>query len=79
MGYLYGILSAVDVLSLMTNFFLIHFLPNLNPKYSLRLQSDFACKITFYINRNVPHVSSWVQMYISLDRYIDIKIPECCF
>ena len=76
MGYLYGMLCLVDTLSLISNVLWIQFLPYIDAKYSFRLISDLTCKFNFFLNRTIVFTSSWLQCYISLDRWIDIRYPR---
>ena len=76
MGYMYGILSVIYTICLLLSFFLVSFLPNFNPKYSFMLISDASCKAFFISIRIAMHLSSWFQVYMTVDRFIDVKYPN---
>lgn len=76
MGFLYGLLSSVETVSLLIDFFLLQFMPQVSKLFSLQLQSDFFCRATTFVFRVVTQSSFWLQTYISIDRYIYIRYPN---
>lgn len=44
--------------------------------YSLQLVSDLTCRLYYLLNRFILHFSSWMQVIISLDRFMSIYLEK---
>jgi len=74
MGFLYLVQSSVDCLLLLT--LTVFFRSSLLFGENLDTASDIACKLLTFSRRFVVHVSSWITVYITFDRFMFIKFPN---
>lgn len=74
MGFLYGHLTVIDSISLLTGLVLVQFLPSLN--INVMFESNVVCKLGQFTLRVVQNLSSWIQVLISLDRYLNVCHPN---
>jgi hypothetical protein len=66
MGFIFTILSIVDTISLLNYTFIVR------SSVLFGYNWTFQCGVANYIRRTLFNISSWIQVYVSFDRYIYI-------
>jgi hypothetical protein len=70
MGFIFTMLALVDTISLFYYFLVVR--PNNVFGYTV----NFFCGMSSYLRRTIFNYSSWIQAYVSVDRFVSIYFPS---
>ena len=74
MGIYYTLLSITHTVALLYYLFIVNAMNLFN--YNPMILSDFACKVFTFLRRPARQISAWIQVSLTIHRFISFKYPN---